>query len=125
MTLTERLARIRTRLAAMRGAHFMLDAGCSCGLPAGHFDASSIDTTIGGYLADKYRAAGRNELAQLFDTVTGSDGLSPILSKVIQGVTGLTDQDSAMLCDDLEPAVDSLEEMTRGRRRGAGRLAAV
>src|SRR4051812_35581024 len=75
-SLTDRLAQLRTRLARLRTAHMVLGAGCACGLPAGHIDASAMDAMIGGYLADKYQAAGRDRLARLLDRARHPDGLA-------------------------------------------------
>jgi hypothetical protein len=119
-SLTDRLAQLRTRLARLRTAHMVLGAGCACGLPAGHIDASAMDAMIGGYLADKYQAAGRDRLARLLDRARHPDGLAAVLTELIDGAAAATDDDAAVLCDDLEVSIESLEDATGGRRR-AGR----
>jgi len=91
----------------------LLGAGCSCGLPAGHIDVSTIDTMIGLYLADKYQTTGREKLATLLNRAK-KNGLASVISDLIEGLAVVSDEDAAAFCDDLEVSVSSLEEASGG-----------
>ena len=121
-TIIHRLAKLRTRLAAARGSHMVLGAGCSCGLAADHIDVSAVDSMIGIHLADKYQAAGREELGMLLNRAKNPGALASALTELIEGIIVISDKDAATLCDDLEISVSSLEEATGSKVRGGPRI---
>ena len=122
MSYREQLGHLRTRLAMVRTSHLLLGAGCACGLPAGHIDVSSVNSTIAAHLAEKYRNARRQRLSALFESSLGDDRLSTIISTLFDGATALDDADYATLCEDLETAIESLEELTGGKSRRTSRF---
>jgi hypothetical protein len=122
MNYRERLAHLRTRLAMVRTSHFAFGAGCACGLSAGHIDTSSVDSTIANHLAEKYRTSGQKHLSGLFERQAGKEELATIISFLSDGSDSLDDADAAVLCEDLETAIASLEELTGGKNRPKSRF---
>lgn len=121
-TYVQRLAWLRTRLAMVRTSHFAIGAGCACGLPGGHVDISAVETMIGSHLADKYSRSDQAQLAKLLARAKEQDGLNVLLGELIDGITVISDEDAAALCEDLELSVRSLDEVTGSKRRNAPRL---
>ena len=109
--LTHRLAKLRTRIAAAKGAHMIVGAGCARGLSGGHIDASSIDSSIGAYLADKYAASGHSALAAHLNGARTSGGLSEVLRQISDAPTSFNEIECLLLCEDLETTLGSLEDI--------------
>jgi hypothetical protein len=91
--------------------------GCACGLPAGHIDPAAIDATVIGHLATKYRASGNSVLGDLFGGDRPRESLSELIGDVLEMRRPLEVGDVEILCSDLEPIVQSLEELGGGRAR--------
>lgn len=77
---------------------------------------------IGSHLADKYSRSDQAQLAKLLARAKEQDGLNVLLGELIDGITVISDEDAAALCEDLELSVRSLDEVTGSKRRNAPRL---